>query len=87
MGLSPQGFQLSVQGLCTGKRRHIFDIVQIVHGNPPRPAQEPEGTLDPLITPFQVFLRRRSEEAEDSGRVRPVLQDKIVRIHDVFQRF
>ena len=53
----------------------------------PDPVEKTGGAVHPLIVPIQVFLRRRSEEAEYSCRVRPILLDQVFGIDHVLLRF
>ena len=84
--LPPQGLQVSLQRLPAGEGFHIPDLLQVIQDDPPGPAQETEGTVDPLVAPLEILFRRGGEETEDPRRVGPVGLDQIVRIHDVLER-
>src|SRR5512136_2762416 len=49
----------------------------------PDSTQKARRPIHPLVTPVQVFLRRRGKEAEHPGCIGAILFNQIFRVHDI----
>src|SRR3990172_8660243 len=65
----------------------VFEKLLVVLHQADDPDEKAECSLHALIRPFQVLLRWRGKQAEQAGRIGPVLGQKIVGIDDVFLGF
>jgi len=87
MRFSPERLDVVRQFQRTGGRRGPPDVFDIFVKDPPQAAEKAEGSFHALFAPFQIFFRRRGEQAEDARGIGAVGFHQKIRVDDVLERF